>query len=76
MHKCTNKGFTVIEIMIVLAFIALLAASAVPGFLRARKRSQASLILNDLRKIDSAFAWVVENQPETDDALAVTKNSK
>nr|MBA2586361.1 prepilin-type cleavage/methylation domain-containing protein [Chthoniobacterales bacterium] len=33
---------------------ALLAAIAVPGFLRARKRSQATKILNDLRMIDAA----------------------
>jgi type II secretory pathway pseudopilin PulG len=43
-----------VEIMIVVAIIALLAAIAVPGFLRARKRSQASRIINDLRLIDSA----------------------
>ncbi len=47
-------GFTLVEIMIVVAIIALLAAIAVPGFLRARKRSQASKVLNDLRLIDSA----------------------
>ena len=49
-----QKGFTLVEIMIVVAIIALLAAIAVPGFLRARKRSQASRILNDLRMIDAA----------------------
>jgi prepilin-type N-terminal cleavage/methylation domain-containing protein len=49
-----HGGFTLVEIMIVVAIIALLAAIAVPGFLRARKRSQASRILNDLRLIDSA----------------------
>lgn len=49
-----RAGFTLVEIMIVVAIIALLAAIAVPGFLRARKRSQASKILNDLRLIDSA----------------------
>jgi prepilin-type N-terminal cleavage/methylation domain-containing protein len=49
-----HAGFTLVEIMIVVAIIALLAAIAVPGFLRARKRSQASRILNDLRMIDSA----------------------
>ena len=48
------RGFTLVEIMIVVAIIALLAAIAVPGFLRARKRSQASRIINDLRLIDSA----------------------
>ena len=50
-----RAGFTLVEIMIVVAIIALLAAIAVPGFLRARKRSQASKILNDLRMIDSAM---------------------
>src|SRR5450432_3846621 len=48
------NGFTLVEIMIVVAIIAMLAALAVPGFLRARKRSQASRIINDLRLIDSA----------------------
>src|ERR1700682_6263261 len=49
-----HAGFTLVEIMIVVAIIAVLAAIAVPGFLRARKRSQASKILNDLRLIDGA----------------------
>src|SRR5215210_5141402 len=47
-------GFTLVEIMIVVAIIALLAAIAVPNFLRARKRSQATRILEDLRNIDAA----------------------
>jgi prepilin-type N-terminal cleavage/methylation domain-containing protein len=50
----SDTAFTLVEIMIVVAVIALLAAIAVPGFMRARKRSQASRILNDLRFIDSA----------------------
>ena len=56
LNRLNNKhgAFTLVEIMIVVAIIALLAAIAVPGFLRARKRSQASRILNDLRLIDSA----------------------
>src|SRR4030081_2657134 len=57
MLNAINKrrgGFTLVEIMIVVAIIALLAAIAVPGVLRARKRSQASRILNDLRLIDAA----------------------
>jgi prepilin-type N-terminal cleavage/methylation domain-containing protein len=48
-------GFTLVEIMIVVAIIALLAAIAVPNFLRARKRSQATRILEDLRMIDGAI---------------------
>ena len=56
LNKLNNRrgGFTLVEIMIVVAIIALLAAIAVPGFLRARKRSQANRIINDLRLIDSA----------------------
>ena len=51
----SHRGFTLVEIMIVVAIIALLAAIAVPNFLRARKRSQATRILEDLRVIDSAI---------------------
>lgn len=47
-------AFTLVEIMIVVAIIALLAALAVPGFLRARKRSQATTLLNNLRLLDAA----------------------
>lgn len=49
-----RKGFTLVEIMIVVAVIALLASMAVPSFLRARKRSQALRILEDLRILDHA----------------------
>src|ERR1700726_5252348 len=76
MLNAINKrrgGFTLVEIMIVVAIIALLAAIAVPGFLRARKRSQASRILNDLRMIDSACdQYAVETNHKTGDAVAVT----
>src|SRR5271170_5954809 len=47
-------GFTLVEIMIVVAIIALLAAIAVPNFLRARKRSQATRCLEDLRILGNA----------------------
>lgn len=49
------RGFTLVEIMIVVAIIALLASIAVPNFLRARKRSQATRILEDLRLLDSSI---------------------
>ena len=65
-------GFTLVEIMIVVAIIALLAAIAVPGFLRARKRSQASRILNDLRMIDAACdQYAIETNRSTNFAVAV-----
>jgi prepilin-type N-terminal cleavage/methylation domain-containing protein len=61
-----NGGFTLVEIMIVVAIIALLAAIAVPGFLRARKRSQATRILNDLRLIDAAVdQYAIETSKST-----------
>ena len=59
--------------MIVVAIIALLAAIAVPGFLRARKRSQASRILNDLRMIDSAVdQYAIETSRKTGDTVGTT----
>ena len=68
-----HGGFTLVEIMIVVAIIALLAAIAVPGFLRARKRSQASRILNDLRLIDSAVdQYAIETGKKSDDPVAIT----
>ena len=68
-----HAGFTLVEIMIVVAIIALLAAIAVPGFLRARKRSQASRILNDLRMIDAAVdQYAIETNRSTGNAVAIT----
>jgi prepilin-type N-terminal cleavage/methylation domain-containing protein len=65
-------GFTLVEIMIVVAIIALLAAIAVPGFLRARKRSQATRILNDLRMIDSAVdQYAIETNRTTGAVVAI-----
>src|SRR4051812_36607124 len=55
-------GFTLVEIMIVVAIIALLAAIAVPSFLRARKRSQATATLETMRMIDAAKdQYAIEN---------------
>jgi prepilin-type N-terminal cleavage/methylation domain-containing protein len=63
-------GFTLVEIMIVVAIIALLAAIAVPNFLRARKRSQASRTLEDLRMIDSAVdQYAIENNLSSGDPV-------
>jgi prepilin-type N-terminal cleavage/methylation domain-containing protein len=75
LKKLTTKrgAFTLVEIMIVVAIIALLAAIAVPGFLRARKRSQASKILNDLRLIDAAVdQYAIETAKKSGDAVDVT----
>ena len=74
LNKITKRrgGFTLVEIMIVVAIIALLAAIAVPGFLRARKRSQASRILNDLRLIDSAVdQYAIETNKASGNVVAI-----
>ena len=64
-------GFTLVEIMIVVAIIALLAAIAVPNFLRARKRSQATRTLEDLRMIDAAIdQYAIEFNKQGNSAVA------
>src|SRR5438132_8603279 len=70
-------GFTLVEIMIVVAIIALLAAIAVPNVLRARKRSQATRVLEDLRMLDSAIdQYAIETNKQTgfNPVLADLKN--
>ena len=53
-NKGRIHGFTLVEIMIVVAIIGLLAVIAIPGFMRARRRAQATEITNDLRLIAAA----------------------
>ena len=72
-----RQGFTLVEIMIVVAIIALLASIAVPGFLRARKRSQATRIINDLRLIDNAVdMYAIENNKSTGNPVNVADWTK
>lgn len=59
--KRDNQGFTLVEIMIVVAIIGLLAALSIPAFVKARKQSQGRRILNDCRQMDSAInQWALE----------------
>ena len=73
----SRRGFTLVEIMIVVAIIALLASIAIPGFLRARKRSQASRIINDLRLIDSAVdMYAIENNKASGNLVRIVDWTK
>ena len=71
-----QAGFTLVEIMIVVAIIGLLAAVGIPNFVRARQTSQTKACINNLRVIDQAKQqWALEygqistSTPATSDLL-------
>ncbi len=60
--RANKRGFTLVEIMIVVAIIGLLASIAIPNFVRARERSQANACINNLRQLDGALQqFALEN---------------
>ena len=78
--KSRKAGFTLVEIMNVVANIGLLAAIAIPNFVKARTASQKSACIANLKQIDGAKAtWALENKktsadtPLTTDLYGATK---
>ena len=61
-ERTMKRGFTLVEIMIVVAIIGLLAAIAIPSFARARTTSRQNACINNLRQIDGGKdQWAIEN---------------
>lgn len=73
LNTSRKAGFTLVEIMIVVAIIGLLAAIAIPNFVRARATSQKNACINNLRQIDGAVQqWALENKQAPDAGVTYT----
>ena len=63
LRKVQQAGFTLTEIMIVVAIIGLLAVIAIPAFAQSRARSAQNLCISNLRHIDDAKAqWAMDTR--------------
>ena len=68
-----RRGFTLVEIMMVITLIGLLAALAIPSFVNARTKSRINSCINNLRQLNSAKdQWAMENAKMETDTVALS----
>ena len=65
--RMNKKGFTLVEIMIVVAIIGLLAAIAIPNFVNARQKAMQNACIANLKQIQGAVqVWAIDNSQASD----------
>ena len=71
--SATERGFTLVEIMIVVAIIGLLCSIAIPSLVHARTSSQQNACMNNLRQIDGAAqTWALETRHTSSDPYTMS----
>ena len=70
-----QAGFTLVEMMVVVAIIGLLAAIAIPNFVKARATAQQNACINNLRQIDAAASqFALEQGKKTGDPIVYSND--
>ena len=73
-QQSRKSGFTLVEIMIVVAIIGLLAAIAIPNFVKARATAQKNACIANMKQIDGAVQqWALEEKKVATDAVLITE---